>query len=156
MSDARSLATDRAPRLVPLLNPLVGRLMRAGLPFGPNVLLTVRGRRTGIPRTFPVALMRAGDRLLIQSPYGEVDWVRNLRVAGDALLTRGRLSERVETVELEPEVAGPLIRQAVAGYMRRRWTAAVARLFIPLDRDAGEEAYVEHARHHPTFELRPR
>ena len=38
--------------------------------------------------------------------------------------------------------------------MRRRLTAALARLFIPVGRDASIDEYVELARRHPTFELR--
>ena len=47
-SPTRALPGAHVPRIVPLLNPLVRRFMGAGLPFGPNVLLTVRGRRRAI------------------------------------------------------------------------------------------------------------
>ncbi len=86
----------------------------------------------------------------------EVNWVRNLRAGGEAVLTRGRQRDEVEAVELAPAVAGPLLRDALAPYMRGRLRAAFARLFVPLRRDATLDDYVEHARHHPTFELRPR
>ena len=39
--------TKTVPRIVPVLTPVVRRLIGVGLPLGPNALLTVRGRRTG-------------------------------------------------------------------------------------------------------------
>ena len=57
MSTNPSVPGAHVPRIVPMFNGLVRRLMRAGLPMGPNVLLTVRGRTSGSPHTFPVALL---------------------------------------------------------------------------------------------------
>ena len=90
MTDIPAPGTSRVPSIVPILNPLIRRLLGAGLPFGPNVLLTVRGRRSGEPRTFPVAILELDGRRYVQSPFGEVNWVRNLRAAGEAVVTRGR------------------------------------------------------------------
>src|SRR6478752_1643224 len=100
MTDIPAPGTSRVPSIVPILNPLIRRLLGAGLPFGPNVLLTVRGRRTGEPRTFPVAILALDGRRYVQSPFGEVNWVRNLRVAGEAVVTSGRQHETVRAVEV--------------------------------------------------------
>ena len=70
MSNTRVLGPARAPSLIPVLNPLIRRLIGAGLPFGPNVLLTVRGRTSGMPRTFPVAIVELDGRRFVQSPFG--------------------------------------------------------------------------------------
>lgn len=156
MAHPQALPQTHVPRIVPILHPLVRRLVGAGLPLGPNVLITVRGRTSGLPRTFPIALMESGGRRFVQSPYGEVNWVRNLRADGHAVLTRGRRREEVEAVELVPDEAGPLLRDAVAPLMRNRLMAAFARLFIPVRRGAAPEEYVEHVRQHPMFELRSR
>jgi deazaflavin-dependent oxidoreductase (nitroreductase family) len=156
MSHPATLRSAHVPRIVHVLNPLVSRLMAAGIPLGPNVLLVVRGRKSGLERTVPVALMEAGGRLLVQSPYGEPNWVHNLRADSNATLVRGRRRDGVEAVELAPEIAGPLVRQAADRYLRRPLVSSFARLFIPLGRDAKPEEWVEHARTHPTFELRPR
>src|ERR1700690_4070120 len=86
-----------------LLNPLFIRYLRAGLPGGPNVLLTVRGRTSGRPRSTPVAMLRLGDRRFVQAAYGDVGWVRNLRVAGEALVTQGRSTDTLAAVELPPD-----------------------------------------------------
>jgi deazaflavin-dependent oxidoreductase (nitroreductase family) len=147
---------NHAPWIVRRLNPLMRRLMSAGMPAGPNILLTVSGRRTGLARTFPVALMRVRDRTYIQSPYGDVDWVRNLRVAGRAMLRAHGREVPMDAVELTPEEAGPILREALLPYRRNRLVARFARIFVPLAEDATLEDHVRHVRGHPMFELAPR
>ncbi|TAL05614.1 MAG: deazaflavin-dependent nitroreductase, partial [Chloroflexota bacterium] len=39
----------QAPAFVRASNPLTRRMLRLGMPMGPNVLLTVRGRTSGLP-----------------------------------------------------------------------------------------------------------
>src|SRR5437773_4598060 len=80
--------------------PLLQLLLRRGLPAGPNVLLTVRGRRTGRPHSTPVAMWELGDRRFVQASFGEVNWVRNLRASGEAVIRRGRWSLAVSATEL--------------------------------------------------------
>src|SRR3989442_5098721 len=64
MSQGGSAASgrDHAPIIVPLLNPIVRRLMGVGVPLGPNALLSVRGRKTGQLRTTPIAVVDIGGR----------------------------------------------------------------------------------------------
>ena len=156
MSEARTPETSRAPSLIPVLNPLIKRLLRVGLPFGPNVLLTVRGRTSGVPRTFPVAIIEFEGRRYVQSPFGEVNWVRNLRVAGEAVVSKGRDREDVEAIEVDPEAGGPILRDALAPYLRSRVLAAVLGRFFHFRADSTLEDFVAEARRHPMFELRTR
>jgi deazaflavin-dependent oxidoreductase (nitroreductase family) len=78
------------PRLMPsvftrqVVNPLVSRLRTGGV-----VTLTVTGRSSGQPHRVPVIPVTIGDGRYLVSPYGETDWVRNLRAAGQGQL-RGR------------------------------------------------------------------
>ena len=90
------------PSIVNRLNPLVRRLLALGLPMGPNVLITVRGRKSGRPYTFPVAILERDGREYLFSPFGEVNWVHNLRAAGEATIRRGRRDRRMTAVELSP------------------------------------------------------
>ena len=156
MTDIPAPGTSRVPSIVPILNPLIRRLLGAGLPFGPNVLLTVRGRRSGEPRTVPVAILELDGRRYIQSPFGEVNWVRNLRVAGEAVVTKGRARETVSAVEVSSDAAGPLLRDALAPFFRSRLMAPVAGWLFHLRADASLDEYVEESRRHPMFELRSR
>ena len=88
--------------------------MRAGVKlvgpyifFGsyPMYLFTVRGRKSELPRTVVLAIMERNGKRYVGSPYGIVDWVRNLRAAGEAILTRGRRSETVKVIELPKDEA---------------------------------------------------
>lgn len=107
-----------APRWVTLFNPVARRVLAAGVPLGPNGLITVRGRTSGVPRTTPIAIIDVSGRRWVWSPWGDVHWVRNLRAAGEATITvRGR-SEQVTTTELDTaervaffrDVLGPVAR----------------------------------------------
>jgi len=81
-------------------------------------------------------------------------------------LTDGGVQELVEATELAPEVAGPILHDAVAGFPRSRFLrrllgptlrppVAVLHYFrLRIDSDVG--AYVADARLHPVFELRRR
>src|SRR3954447_7899177 len=97
-----AVKATRAPRWVTLFGPIVKSLLAARVPLGLNGLITIRGRTTGDPRTIPVAIIRDGSgRRWVWAPWGDVQWVRNLRAAGSATITvRGR-RELVRAVELD-------------------------------------------------------
>src|SRR5260370_42679905 len=97
----RGESAARVPKCVEILNPIAQRMLGAGFPMGPNALITIRGRKSGEPRTTPVALIEIGGRRWVSSPFGDVNWVRNLRVAGEATLRVGRREEAGAAVELE-------------------------------------------------------
>ncbi|HEY6410705.1 MAG TPA: nitroreductase family deazaflavin-dependent oxidoreductase, partial [Ktedonobacteraceae bacterium] len=77
----------RVPWFVPLFNPIARRLLAAGLPMGPNVLVTIRGRKSGLPRTTPLTLVEFSGKRWLMAPFGDVNWVHNLRAAGRATIT---------------------------------------------------------------------
>jgi deazaflavin-dependent oxidoreductase (nitroreductase family) len=111
--------TNNAPALVRLSNPLTRRLLRLGLPMGPNVLLTVRGRTSGEPRTAPVAVAEIDGRGYIVGAYGEVQWVRNLRAAGEADVRIHGRDEHVTAHELDRAEATTFFRETLPGYIAR-------------------------------------
>jgi deazaflavin-dependent oxidoreductase (nitroreductase family) len=73
-----------APWWVRAPGPLFNVLLRVGLPAGPNRLVTIRGRKTGAPRTLAIAVPEIQGRRYVLGAYGDVQWVRNLRAAGEA------------------------------------------------------------------------
>jgi deazaflavin-dependent oxidoreductase (nitroreductase family) len=109
--------------LVPLFNPVAKVLLAAGTPMGPNGLITIRGRKSGLPRTTPVAIIEVSGRRWVWAPWGDVHWVRNLRAAGRATITARRRNEDVRATELDPaerieffrDVLGPLARRIPFG-----------------------------------------
>ena len=108
----------QAPALVRASNPLTRRLLRIGMPMGPNVLMTVRGRTSGEPRTAPVATPTIDGRRYVIGAYGEVQWVRNLRAAGEAdLMVHGR-TEHVRAVELDRAAGVEFFGVTLPGFVR--------------------------------------
>lgn len=94
-----------------LLNWLVRVLV--GLGWGPRhtYLLSVRGRKTGRPRSTPVTLVEEGGQRWLVVPYGEVGWVRNARAGGRVTLSRGGRSETVRIAEVGPEESAPVLKR---------------------------------------------
>jgi deazaflavin-dependent oxidoreductase (nitroreductase family) len=165
-SDRADFRQRVAGQFLRVVNPLVRRLISAGMPTGaPNILLTVRGRRSGKPRTVPVGMLELDGRMFIQASYGEGGWAQNLRVAGEATLTEHDRRVPVQAVELPPDQAATILRRALEPYRRSRLLSALlgprfrppigvlTRYRIRID-DTPEEYFAE-ARRHPLFELRP-
>jgi len=107
----------QAPALIRKSNPLASRLLRAGLPMGPNLLLTVRGRTSGEPRTAPVAVVDVGGRRWVIGAYGDVQWTRNLRAAGEGdIESHGRI-DHVVARELSQDEAVVFFRDVLRPYV---------------------------------------
>ncbi len=139
----------RSPGWIRLLNPVFKALLAAGVPMGPDVLLTVRGRKSGLPRSTPVAVAEIAGRLWLVSPWGEVDWARNLRAAGRATLTSGRRTEEVTATELDRAQTVGFFRDILNPYVH---TDRVARWFVR-GLDQIEEDPVEAATGRIVFEV---
>ena len=105
------------PRQVSLVSPVLKFLLVLGIPLGPNALITIRGRTSGVPRTTPVAIIEVSGRRWIWSPWGDVHWVRNLRAAGRATLTVRRQTQQVRATELGPEERVAYFRDVFAPYV---------------------------------------
>lgn len=111
-------AAASAPGWVALFTPLAKLLLRAGIPLGVNGLLTIRGRKTGLPRTNPVAIIEVSGRRWIWAPWGEVHWVRNLRAAGNATITQRGRTEAVRATELSADERVDFFRDDLGGLAR--------------------------------------
>jgi deazaflavin-dependent oxidoreductase (nitroreductase family) len=149
---AEQTTSTHVPAWVPYFNLIARRLLALGVPMGPDVLLTVRGRKSGLPRTTPVTLCEYAGRRGLISPFGETDWARNLRAAGHATISIGRRKEEVTAVELDLPEAAEFIRDVLAPRARQtRLGAWFVRRVDQIDIDHPVEA----AQGRPVFELRP-
>ena len=91
-------------------NAVMRSLLALGISLNGTTLITVPGRKTGQPHSTPITMVEVDGHRYIQSPFGNVDWVRNLRAAGKATLSWGRRHETVVATELSPEQAAPIIK----------------------------------------------
>src|SRR6266545_736678 len=110
--------SKRVPSWVTFFNPIAKLILAAGVPLGPDVLLTVRGRKSGLARSTPVAVAEIAGRLWLVAPWGEVDWVRNLRAAGRATIRTGRRREEVTAIELARAERVEFYRSVLNPYLR--------------------------------------
>ena|ERR1700682_4178603 len=114
--------------------------------MGTTSLLTVRGRKSGQPHTVPVTLVEQDGHRFLVAPYGVVQWVRNIRAAGTATLTRGRRSEVISVTELPAQEAAPVLKQ----YLLQ---VRVVRPYFDVAKDASLEAFELEAPRHPVFQI---
>jgi deazaflavin-dependent oxidoreductase (nitroreductase family) len=131
-----------------VLNWLITPPTRLGLAGKRTHILTVRGRKTGRRHSTPVQLVIERDRRWLVAPYGEREWVKNARAAGEVELTRARRTTRHAVEELGPEEAAPVLRQ----YLR---TTPIVKRFFGVSADAPLEAFAAEAPRHPVFRLDP-
>ena len=125
---------------------LIMTLQHAGVKMGTTSLLTVRGRTSGQPHTVPVILVEQDGQRWLVAPYGVVQWVRNLRAAGTATLTRGRRSEAVSVTELPAQQAAPLLKEYLI-------QVAQVRPYFDVTSDSPLEAFELEAPRHPVFHI---
>ena len=143
---------SRVPRHISLFSPLLQALLATGLPVGPNALITIRGRKSGEPRTAGVAIIEVDGRRWIWAPWGEVNWVRNLRAAGRATLTRRGRMEEVAAIELDPAERVRFFRDVLGPYAE---SIPGGMTFVRLLDQTDLRDPVEAARDRRVFELHP-
>src|SRR5260370_39260046 len=150
-----------------LVNPPASRMSAAGVPTGaPNILLIVRGRRSGIERTTPVAMLDLDGHSYVQASYGATGWARNLRAAGEAtIIYSGGRSGPVHAIEVPSDEAAAILRRLLEPYRQlgvvRRLLGSRVRPPVALLRpyririDDTPQDYLAEPRRHPLCELRP-
>jgi deazaflavin-dependent oxidoreductase (nitroreductase family) len=127
-------------------NRIMFGLTRAGLSVRGSRILTVRGRRSGLPRTVPVNPLTLGDARYLVAPRGETEWVRNLRAAGEGELRLGRRTEHFAAREL-PDADKPAVLRA---YLKN-WKAEVGIFFDGVSDTSSEAEIAGIAPRHPVF-----
>jgi deazaflavin-dependent oxidoreductase (nitroreductase family) len=129
------------------INALVRPLARLGLTGPRTHLLTVPGRKTGRLWSTPVSIVKEGGERWLVAPYGDRNWVKNVRAAGLVELRRGRRRERLMAEELSAEDAVPILRE----YYRQ---GLVTRPFFDVSLSSRHDEWLAEAPRHPVFLLR--
>ncbi len=108
---AKTYRMDGTQRVI---NGIYRWLTDRGLGAEFRQILTVRGRQAGEPRSLPVDVLEVDGSSWLVSPYGLVNWVRNVRAAGTRTLRRGG----TETAWRATEVAGPEAVPVIRAHLR--------------------------------------
>ena len=128
-------------------NGLIAPLARLGLAGNRTHVLTTVGRKTGRRYSTPVQLVfQDGERWLV-APYGDREWVKNARAAGEVELTRALRTERVRVEEVDPVTAAPILRE----YLRK---TPVTKPYFDAGSDSPLEKFAAEASRHPVFRIR--
>jgi deazaflavin-dependent oxidoreductase (nitroreductase family) len=146
-----SAAHASLPRWLPIAARINAQLLRAGVPIGSQVVLTVVGRRSGRPRSLPVSIVEVDGARYVVSGEGTA-WVANARAAGQGTIERGRRRDRVRLTEIaaaeRPAVLRAFWHQVPHG------RPFIARLF-GLAPDATADDFASAGPRCPVFRLEP-
>lgn len=138
----------RPGRIATAFNGFVGWLARHGVSLYGSRELAVRGRTTGEWRTVPVNLLRVAGADYLVAPRGEVQWVKNLRVAGGGEIRLGRRVEPFTASAAADDEALPVLR----AYLRK-WSWEVGAFFPGLSADSPDEDLRAALPRHPVFRI---
>ena len=151
----------RVNAFVRINNSIISSLLHLGISMGGFALLTVRGRKSGKPIETPIAIFVQEGKSYLLTPYGIVNWVRNLRAAGgEATITRNRRTEKIHAVELPPEAAAPIFREAalsgppgIPTVIIRVYRSLFVLPYLNINVDSTLEEFEREVLTHPVFLL---
>lgn len=128
-------------------NLVVSILLTLGIPPNRHMyLMSVRGRKSGKVRSTPLTLVERNQQRFLVAPYGEVDWVRNVRAREEVTLSRGRYSETVKVIELSPMDSAPVLKD----YLRQ---VSIVRPYFEATPDSSLSVFADEAPRHPVFRI---
>jgi hypothetical protein len=135
------------PQHIRELNERLKRNPELTANLGPVHMLSVPGRTSAAMRTTPVSPYEYDGQRLLVAGFGAADWVKNLRVAGWCILTKGTRSERVSVVEMSESDRPPVLKVYL------QWVNSNARYAFDVDPDAPVEEFASIAAEHPIFRI---
>ena len=133
-------------RRVRIINCMMTRMIHWNIAPPRTYLMTVRGRKTGKPYTTPVTLVEQDGQRWLISPYGEVNWVKNARSAGEVSLLRGGKEETLKIKELTPAESAPILKEYIT-------LEGIVRPYFDVQPDSPIEAFEAEGAKHPVFLL---
>ena len=96
--------------------------------------------------TTPVTLVERDGKRWLVSPYGEVNWVKNARAAGEVSLFRGGVTESLKIHELSPQESAPILKEYIT-------LEGIVRPYFDVSPDSSLDAFEAEAPKHPVFTL---
>lgn len=145
------MTTAGLPPRLARISRIPQRLLTWGVPIGLLTLLRTHGRRTGLRRAVPVAVLRHDSREWLVSPFGDTHWVHNARDDDRAELGRGHRFRQVRLVEVNDVRKPELLRR----YRRRFGFVPFVRRAFHANPGDGPQAFQREAHRHPVFLIEP-
>jgi len=131
-----------------VFNRAVAMLTRLGVSVAGSRILEVRGRKSGEWRRTPVNLLIIDGVRYLVAPRGHTQWVKNIRVSGEARLLLGRRSEPITVTELADNDKPPLLREYL-----KRWKWEVGAFFGGVGPESPDSELRRMAPDHPVFRI---
>ena len=128
-------------------NRVFGLFAGIGLTPKKSVMLEVKGRRSGEPRSVPVNWVEHDGNRYLVSPRGESEWVRNVRADGGQAVLRHGKREPVRLEELPASERAPIIQ----AYLKENAMATKQHFGIDPKSDIAEFERIAHL--HPVFRI---
>jgi deazaflavin-dependent oxidoreductase (nitroreductase family) len=132
--------------LIRFVNQIAILTMKIGIAPKYQYLLCVKGRKSGRIYSTPVYLVEEEGKRWLVSPYGDVAWVLNARVAGQITLTQNTKSQSFIIKELSGAESAPILKKYLA-------LAPITQNYFDAKPDAPVETFLLEASRHPVFEL---
>jgi deazaflavin-dependent oxidoreductase (nitroreductase family) len=130
-----------------VFNPMVGLASRLGISMAGSRRLTVRGRKSGEPRTTPVNPLEIDGVTYLVAPRGTTQWVRNLRAAGEGTLHHGSKTTRFRGEEVSDADKLPILKTYLD-----KWAWEVG-AFFKLEKNPSDDQIRQVAPDHPVFRV---
>jgi len=132
-----------------VMNRLMNGLTRLGVSVRGSRVLEHRGRTTGKLHHTPVNLLTIEGTRYLVAPWGETQWVRNVRHAGGHLvLILGRRRQLCTATEIPVADSVPVLRDYL-----RRWKFETGMFFDGVSPDSTDAEWAAVASRHPVFAL---
>jgi deazaflavin-dependent oxidoreductase (nitroreductase family) len=133
----------KVTRSIRLQNALLSAAIRLDIAPKGMRLVAVKGRTTGKLRETPIEPIELDGKRWLVAPFGEVNWVRNTRKAGQVRLRRGRTVEQLQVREADPGESAPVLRE----YLKRGYTGD----YFDAGPDSPLADFQAEAKKHPVF-----
>jgi deazaflavin-dependent oxidoreductase (nitroreductase family) len=132
--------------IIRFANQIAILTMKIGIAPKYQYLLGVRGRKSGHIYSTPVYLVEEEDKRWLVSPYGNVAWVLNARVAGQITLTKNARNELLNITELSAAESAPILKKYLA-------LAPITQPYFDAKPNSPVESFLLEASRHPVFRL---
>jgi len=138
---------DRPSVVEGLFNRLFGLLVRAGIGLRHNVLLQVRGRKSGRIYSTPVNVLEHGGRRYLVAPRGHTQWSRNAAATGEVTLVRAFRSETVKVRPVADEAKPAILKAYLDSF------ATTVQRYFPVRAGSPADAFRAIAPDYPVFDI---